>query len=147
MLITGVFWGTWFTLTRTFEVFSAPEFIHIGKVIIHNVAEPMRIIMPAGIILNLLSIWFYPDKNSSNFYLAILACVFFIIALLITLKVLVPYDNEIKVWTSETLPSNWENIRMNWKTFHTLRTFSSLTGFACFSWVVINTIITNKKKA
>jgi len=33
MLITGVFWGTWFTLTRSIESFPAEEFIHIGKVI------------------------------------------------------------------------------------------------------------------
>ena len=40
MLITGVFWGTWFTLTRSIESFSSEEFVHIGKVIIANVAVP-----------------------------------------------------------------------------------------------------------
>ena len=44
-LVTGVFWETWFTLTRSIETFSAAEFIHIGKTIIANVAVPMRILM------------------------------------------------------------------------------------------------------
>jgi hypothetical protein len=48
-LVMGVFWGTWFTLTRSIETFSADEFIHIGQTIITNVAWPMRILMPAYI--------------------------------------------------------------------------------------------------
>ncbi|HET9825172.1 MAG TPA: hypothetical protein VFP87_07560 [Chitinophagaceae bacterium] len=30
-LVMGVFWGTWFTLTRSIHSFSATEFIHIGQ--------------------------------------------------------------------------------------------------------------------
>src|SRR6266550_7903252 len=96
MLITGVFWGTWFTLTRSIESFSSDEFRHIGKVIIANVALPMSIIMPLGILLMLLSIWFYNKKKSTGFYLGLLSFVLIIVTLLITLIVLVPIDNEIK---------------------------------------------------
>jgi hypothetical protein len=46
-LVTGVFWGTWFTLTRSLETFGPGEFLHIGQTIIANVAVPMRILMPA----------------------------------------------------------------------------------------------------
>ncbi len=44
-LVTGVFWGTWFTLTRSITTFSAAEFIHIGQTIIANVAWPMRFLL------------------------------------------------------------------------------------------------------
>ena len=40
-LVMGVFWGTWFTLSRSLHDFAAPEFLHIGKTIIANVAWPM----------------------------------------------------------------------------------------------------------
>ena len=63
LLVTGVFWGTWFTLTRSIEDFSAAEFIHIGKVIIGNVALPMSIIMPSCILVMILSSWFYQQKK------------------------------------------------------------------------------------
>ncbi|MGV8138609.1 MAG: hypothetical protein AB2L20_25685 [Mangrovibacterium sp.] len=50
MLVTGVFLGTWFTLTRSLDEFPADNFIRIGKTIIGNVAWPMRILMPATLL-------------------------------------------------------------------------------------------------
>lgn len=132
MLITGVFWGTWFTLTRTIENFSAEEFMHIGQTIIANVAKPMRIIVPSGIILMILSLWFYPDKRNLAFILGVLSFSLIIVVLLITLIVLVPIDNKIKDWTVSTIPTNWTDLRQTWDLFHSIRTFASLGSFACF---------------
>jgi uncharacterized membrane protein len=137
MLITGVFWGTWFTLTRSLDTFQGTEFIHIGKVIISNVAWPMRILMPAGILLMLISAWMYPDKKSGGFYLMLTSCVLIIVTLLITLLILVPIDNQVKTWTVATLPQNFEAIRYRWETFHAVRTFTSLGSFGCFAWAVV----------
>jgi len=137
LLVTGIFWGTWFTLTRSIENFTAPEFIHIGKVIIANVAVPMRIILPSCIIMMGISSWFYAPKKSAGFYYIITALILVIIVLLVTLLILVPIDNQIKQWTAETVPGDWEAIRSRWQTFHTIRTFCSLASFACFAWSVI----------
>ena len=137
MLITGVFWGTWFTLTRSIESFSAEEFIHIGKVIIANVAVPMRIIMPSSILLIILSLFLYEKKKSKAFYFGILSFALIIIVLLITLLVLVPIDNSIKDWTAISLPQNWETIRDKWKLYHAVRTFASLVSFAFFSLFIL----------
>jgi uncharacterized membrane protein len=128
-LVTGVFWGTWFTLTRSIETFSAAEFIHIGKTIIANVAVPMKILMPSCIVLMILSAFFYPQKKSAGFYFSIAACVLIIIALLITLLVEVPIDNQIKTWTASTVPSDWEALRSRWQFYHSARTFISLASF------------------
>src|SRR4051812_49033954 len=84
MLVTGVFWGTWFSLSRSMEIFSAEEFIHIGKTIIANLAMPMRIIMPTCILFMLVTLWFYPQKKPVGFYFSITALLLIIIALLIT---------------------------------------------------------------
>lgn len=138
LLVTGVFWGTWFTLTRSLDEFSAEEFIHIGKVIIANVAVPMSIIMPSCILFMILSILFYSDKKSSGFYLNIAAFVLIIITLLITLLILVPIDNQIKEWTTSTLPSNWELIRSRWDSYHAFRTCTSLASFGCFALAILN---------
>lgn len=133
MLVTGVFWGTWFTLTRSLESFSAAEFLHIGKVIIANVAIPMRIILPLCILFMLLSLWLYPQKKSFKFYLNIIAFVFVLSTLSITLIVLVPIDNQIKLWTVSTVPSNFEEIRGRWEYYHSIRTFTSLLSFVFFT--------------
>jgi hypothetical protein len=92
-LVTGVFWGTWFTLTRSIETFSAGEFIHIGQTIIRNVAWPMRILMPACILFMIMSASLVTEKNSVRFHLSVTACFLIVIALLITLLVEVPIDN------------------------------------------------------
>ena len=145
MMVTGVFWGTWFTLTRSIEDFSAAEFIHIGKTIIANVAVPMSIIMPACILFMILSLWFYPQKKSAGFYFNITAFILIIITLLVTLLILVPIDNQIKLWTASTAPFNWEEIRNRWQFFHALRTFTSLAGFACFALSIIDNKTESKK--
>ena len=136
MLITGVFWGTWFTLTRSIENFSPDEFTHIGKVIIANVAVPMRIIMPSGILLILLSLWLSRQKRTTGFYIGVLSLILLIATLLITVFVLVPIDNAIKEWT--TVPLDFEEIRLKWKTYHAIRTFLSLTSFVCFSLFILS---------
>jgi uncharacterized membrane protein len=136
-LVTGVFWGTWFTLTRSIETFSPAEFIHIGKTIIANMAWSMRILMPACILFMFLSAWFYPDKKSSGFYFSAAACLLIVVALLITLLVEVPIDNQIKTWTPDTIPSGWEAIRARWQYFHSARTFVSLASFASLAIATI----------
>ena len=137
MLTTGVFWGTWFTLTRSIDNFSPEEFIHIGQVIILNVALPMRFILPLTLLFMLLSLWFYADKKSTGFYMGIISFGLIILVLLITLLILVPIDNSIKTWTAETIPPDFPNLRSRWSGFHTLRTVDSLAGFACFTWFVL----------
>jgi hypothetical protein len=136
MLITGVFWGTWFTLTRSIETFSPDEFIHIGKVIIANVAWPMRIIMPSGILMMFLSLWISKQKNTIEFYSGVLSLALLIATLLITLLVLVPIDNSIKDWTPSTIPADFDEIRERWKSYHAIRTFLSVSGFLFFSLFV-----------
>jgi uncharacterized membrane protein len=132
-LVTGLFWGTWFTLSRSIETFSAGEFIHIGKTIIRNVADPMKFMMPLCILSMLISIWFYPEKKSPGFYLGVFAFALIIVTLYITVGIEVPMDNQIKQWTVASVPGNWLQIRMRWEIFHTIRTFTSLASFAGFT--------------
>jgi uncharacterized membrane protein len=138
-LVTGVFWGTWFTLTRSIETFSAGEFIHIGQTIIRNVAWPMRILMPACILFMIVSASLVTEKNSVGFYLSVTACLLIVVALLITLLVEVPIDNQIRTWTAETVPADWTTLRARWQVFHTARTFVSLAGVASLILAVLST--------
>ena len=132
-LVTGVFWGTWFTLTRSLENFSAAEFIHIGKTIIANVALPMRILMPATIVLIALAMWQSYRVNKGTFYLYSFSLALMILTLVITVAVEVPIDNQIKTWTENTLPADWESLRQTWNRFHTIRTFTSIASLGFFA--------------
>ncbi len=132
MLVTGVFWGTWFTLTRSLHGFEAGEFIHIGKTIIANVAIPMRIIMPATLFFLLWSMWMTYKNNRPVFYRYAVAFVLMVATLVITVGVEVPIDNQIKTWTVDTIPDNWKSLRQTWGEFHTARTFTSIGSFVFY---------------
>jgi hypothetical protein len=138
MLVTGVFWGTWFTLTRSLDVFPPENFIRIGKTIIANVGLPMRILMP-GTLFTLLWLCVVARKDRPSIYFFAIAFTLMVIALIITVAVEVPIDNQIKTWTAETLPQNWTALRARWNTFHTLRTFISIASFIALSAGVVMT--------
>lgn len=107
-------------------------FITIGKQIMQNVAVTMSIIMPASIIaLVLLLIASWKNKGI-YFYSVLVSLVLFILALVITLAVEVPIDNQIASWTPETIPAAWQAIRDKWERFHIMRTFLSLCSVAFF---------------
>ena len=131
-LVMGVFWGTWFTLTRSIHDFSGAEFIHIGKTIIANVGMPMRIIMPATLLMMIITILLSRRVNKPSFYLYILSFLLMVITLIITVAVEVPIDNKINTWTEATVPANWETLRATWEQFHIVRTFTSIASVGFF---------------
>jgi len=139
-LVTGVFWGTWFTLTRSLENFSPAEFIHIGKTIISNVALPMRIMMPATLLVMLFVVWQTFRTCKLSFYLYCLSFFLMLVTLVITVGVEVPIDNQIKTWTAQSIPSNWQSLRHTWNLFHTVRTFTSIVSLGFFTIGMMNRV-------
>lgn len=59
-------------------------------------------------------------------------------ALVITLAVEVPIDNQIQGWTAATLPGDWRPVQSRWELFHTIRTFASIAAVAA---VTISTVV------
>jgi uncharacterized membrane protein len=141
-LVMGVFWGTWFTLTRSIENFSAAEFIHIGKTIIRNVALPMSILMPVTLLCMLLVVFFSRRQNRASFYFYIISFLLMVITLIITVGVEVPIDNQIKTWNELTIPADWQSLRLTWNKFHALRTGTSVLSVIFFVWGLMKRINT-----
>jgi len=136
MLVTGVFWGTWFTLTRSLEVFPPDNFLRIGKTIISNVEFPMRLLMPATVLV-LLLLCITQSNNRPAFFCFITSLLLILASLLITVLVEVPIDNQIKTWTVKTLPESWTDLRAKWNAFHSLRTFASILSFVMLAIGII----------
>jgi hypothetical protein len=138
VLVTGIFWGTWFSLSRTMNTFSPQFFITIGKEIMENVAVPMSIFMPTSVVgLIILIIWSWRRK-SVYFYCMILALILFIVAFVITVSIEVPIDDQIRTWTASSIPTDWEKIRDRWEWHHTIRTFAALGCIFFFLTGIIN---------
>jgi hypothetical protein len=137
-LVSGVFWGTWFSLSRSMHTLPVATFIAIGKIIMHNVAVAMSIMMPATIICMAFFLLNTRRSQPVYFYSMLTALILFVAALVITLAVEVPIDNQIKMWTDATTPANWESVRDRWQHFHTARTFLTLASILSFTFALLN---------
>jgi uncharacterized membrane protein len=130
-LVAGVFWGTWFSLARSITSIAPATFLEIGRIMIGNLGAPMSILMPLALLSTLpVLVLLYLQKSMAAFYLTLCGLALFVVALVTTLLVNVPIDDQIMQWTAQTLPSDWEAIRDRWEFYHVLRTFISLGGLA-----------------
>jgi len=141
-LVAGVFWGTWFSLSRSIDTISPSAFLEIGRTMIANLAWPMRFLMPGAMVASIWTLFLLRPSAGKSFYLGLTGLLLFVVALLITLLVNVPIDNLIKAWTVATLPSEWQQVRERWEFFHALRTFASLGALAS---VIASSIVRTEK--
>lgn len=132
-LVFAVFWGTWFSQSRSMETLGAATFLESGRQYIANLAMPMRFLMPACLLATFALAYALRERGRAAPLLAAAAGVLMAIALAITLSVNVPIDNRIKTWTLETLPADWGRIRDHWEAFHCLRAWLSFLGLSCLA--------------
>jgi hypothetical protein len=119
-LVAGVFWGTWFGLSRSIASISPVAFLEIGRTMIANLGGPMSILVPSTLVSALpVLVVLFRRRRMAPFYLATASLLLLAIALVITLAVNVPIDEEIAHWTLETLPADWTATRDRWQFFHT----------------------------
>lgn len=128
-LVLGVLWGTWLSLSRSIEEFSADTFLQIGRQMIKNLAVPMRFLMPFMFLTNILLCYLLFARGSQTAgLLTTLGTLTLAGVVIVTLTINVPIDMKIKKWKVGALPADWQEIRRQWQRFHTLRTFLALAG-------------------
>jgi uncharacterized membrane protein len=135
-LVMGVFWGTWFSLSRSISSIRAETFLEVGHTMIANLGGPMSVLLPAALASSLLLlIMLFRQRHGAAFTLALTSLALMIGALVVTLAVNVPIDDQINQWTANTLPPGWTSTRDRWQLYHTIRTFVSIAalGFAVAS--------------
>ena len=129
-LVTGVFWGTWFSLSRSMSAITASTFLEVGHTMIGNLGGPMAVLMPATLVSAVpVLVALHRRHRRTSLVLTLVGVGSLAVALVITLGVNVPIDDAIARWTVDTLPPDWSSIRNRWEAFHAARTFISLAGF------------------
>ena len=129
-LVVGVFWGTWFSLSRSMSTITASTFLEVGHTMIGNLGGPMAVLMPTTLVSAVPVLFMlYRRHRRASFSLILAGAALLVVALVITLSVNVPIDYAINRWTVDTLPSDWTSIRNRWEAYHAARTFISLAGF------------------
>jgi len=125
----GVFWGTWFSLSRTMNRLSAETFVAVGHEMIRNLGVPMAVLLPLALLCALVTLaLLWRAGRGAAFWWLLAGFLLMIAALVITLAVEVPIDNKIETWTAATLPGDWRSIQSRWELFHTIRTFASIAA-------------------
>ena len=131
VLVAGVMWGTWLSLARTMNSYDALTFLTDGKHMISNLATVMAVLMIAAVVAGLVTVvLLFRNGARTAGWLALAGLVLMVSVMAVTLAVEVPIDNQIAIWTVDTLPANWMDIRARWASFHTLRTFLSMASVA-----------------
>jgi hypothetical protein len=129
-LVTGVFWGTWLGLSRSMAALTPETFLEVGHTMIGNLGTIMALLMPTAILSVLPVLYLLYRDRSRALYPTLAGFTCFIIALLVTLIVEVPIDNQIEGWTVTSLPANWQQLRDRWEWFHVIRSWISVIGLA-----------------
>jgi Domain of unknown function (DUF1772) len=129
-LVTGVFWGTWLGLSRSIALLTPETFLTIGHTMIGNLGTVMAILMPAAILATLPVLFLLYRRRSGALYPTLGGFALFMIALVVTLIVEVPIDNQIEAWTVASLPADWQQLRDRWELFHVIRTWVWVIGLA-----------------
>jgi uncharacterized membrane protein len=128
-LVTGVFWGTWFSLSRTMDQLSPQTFVAVGHQMIRNLGTPMAILLPFALLSALITLVLArQDGQAAAFWWLAAGFGLMVAALVVTLAVEVPIDNQIQGWTAATLPADWRSIQARWELWHTVRTFVSIAA-------------------
>lgn len=132
-LVTGVFWGTWFSLSRSMAVITPGTFLEVGRLMIANLGGPMSMLMPAALLSALvLCVLLFRGRHTRSSRFASAALALMAMALVITLAVNVPIDRQIQSWTTAAaLPAGWTAIRDRWEFYHGVRTLMSVLALAC----------------
>ena len=139
-LVMGVFWGTWFSLSRTMSRLSADTFVAVGHEMIENLGGPMAVLLPLALLSALITlVLLRPGGRTAPFWWLLAGFLLLVAALVITLAVEVPIDNKIEAWTVATLPGDWRSIQSRWELWHTIRTFLSIAAVVA---VTITTAVT-----
>lgn len=137
-LVMGVFWGTWFSLSRTMDQLSAQTFIAVGHEMIQNLGVPMAILLPLALLSGLVTLALLWRGRAAGFWWLLAGFVLMAVALVITLAVEVPIDNQIQTWTAASLPGDWRSIQSRWELFHTVRAFASIAAVVA---VTVSTVV------
>ena len=141
-LVMGVFWGTWFSLSRTMSQLSPETFLAVGHEMIQNLGTPMSILLPFALLSALITLVLARQEGHAAAFRWVAAGFLLMVAALVTtLAVEVPIDNRIQTWTAATLPADWRSIQSRWELWHTVRTFASIAALAA---VAIGAVVTGR---
>ena len=133
-LLAGVSFGIWIGFNPS--GLSSSTFIEQQQ----NMLQSLRTLMVSlAVIATLITILsaYLQKHDKSTFISLIIAAVFFIACIIITLFGNKPIDDKVITWTKDAIPTNWTELRDNWWSFHILRTIAEIIALLLVTWTSI----------
>jgi uncharacterized membrane protein len=127
--VLGVFWGPWLALTRSIRTLTPEVFLIVVHRLDKNLGAIMGILFPIT-MLAIIAMSVLSFGHPLGFVLTVASFALFLLTLGVTAVVEVPIVKQIRGWTIETMPANWESLRDRWVSFHLLRVIPGIVGLA-----------------
>jgi len=128
-LVVGAVWGPWLALSRSVATFKEEVFLAIAHRMIRNLEPIMTPLIPAALLSIVPVVFISYNDRPKTAYLTLAAFGLFIVGVFVAV-LQVPIVTKIKMWTLETLPDNWRELRDRWKTLQVIRIVASIAGLA-----------------
>ena len=127
-LVGGMYWGPWLALSRSMRTFKPEVFLDIVDRMNRNMESVMTVLTPVALIAIAPVLFFSYQEQPRTFYLTLAGFALFVVALVVTMLIEVPIVKPIVMWTVETLPGDWQQLRDRWVTFHIIRVVAGIGG-------------------
>jgi uncharacterized membrane protein len=129
-LVGGMYWGPWLALSRSMRTFKPEVFLDIVDRMNRNMESVMTVLTPVALISIAPVLFTSYHEQPRTFYLTLAGFALFVVALVVTMLIEVPIVKQIVMWTVETLPGNWQQLRDRWVAFHIIRVVAGIGGLA-----------------
>ncbi len=131
-LVVGIYWGPWVALTRSIGRLDVEIFLPLVKQLNANLAGLMTVLVPVALLgqVGLLVVDFV--RGPVPFTLAAVAFLLFVVTVVVTVLTEVPIVKRVVTWQTETVPSNWRELRDRWVSFHLLRVIPGLAALVLY---------------
>ena len=133
-LLAGVSFGIWIGFNPS--GLSPSTFIEQQQNMLQSLRTLMVSLVVIATLITMLSAYLQ-KHDKPTFISLIIAGVFFIACILITLFGNKPIDDIVITWTKEAIPNNWLDLRDNWWSFHILRTLAEIIALLLVTWASI----------
>jgi uncharacterized membrane protein len=133
-LLAGVSFGIWIGFDPS--GLSPSTFVEQQQNMLQSLRTLMVSLVVIATLITMLSAYLQ-KHDKPTFISLIIAGVFFIACILITLFGNKPIDDIVITWTKEAIPNNWLDLRDNWWSFHILRTLAEIIALLLVTWASI----------
>lgn len=135
-LSMGVHFGTWLTEAPLRETRSGALFTEVqqGR---DRVAARIMPILGNAAILSVAACVFLVRAVPGAFALSVIALVFIVGDMAVTLVGNVPINKQVQSWNVAQPPAEWAELRDRWERLHTIRTVLIVSGFALLVAAVV----------